>query len=467
MTRRLSVYYIISDIIASAAVWALFFLIRNRISGTDYTFNTLFTGRFIASAALVSLSWVMIFAATGFYSVSLKRSRLAELAYSVIVTVIGVFIQFFIILAKGIITDNTLYLYFLAILFLLQFTFTYIPRLTITSSTARKVHRGLLGYNTIIIGSNGKALEIFKKIKQEKIPSGNILKGFVSLREGGSGVLDEYLPRLGILKDLSAIIEKQKIEEVILALEGDEHETIGEVTACLEFSNITIKAIPSLKDYLTGRVEQSAIFGTPLLEISDHVLPVWQAIVKKTMDYSLALFFLIILSPFLLLIGFIIRFTGKGPVIFTQERIGKHGRPFRMYKFRSMYNEAEKGQPLLSSSTDQRVTPFGRFMRKHRVDEIPNLVNVLKGEMSLVGPRPERQYFIDQIVGKAPHFRRLLKVKPGITSWGQVKYGYASNVDQMIERLEFDLLYLDNMSLLIDLKIMIYTILIIVKGKGV
>lgn len=467
MTRRLSVYYILSDLLASAAAWTIFCLIRNRISGVDDSFSTLLNGKFIISAGAVSLSWVLIYAVTGFYSVSLKRSRLAELAYSLAVTLTGVFIQYFIILAKGMITDNTLYLYFLEILFILQFSITYIPRLAITSSTARKVHKGLLGYNTIIIGSNGKALEIFKKIKQEKIPSGNILKGFVSLKEEEAGVLAEHLPRLGILTDLSVIIEKHRIEEVILALEGNEHETIGQVTSCLEFSNITIKAIPSLKDYLTGRVEQSAIFGTPLLELSDHIMPVWQSAAKKITDYSLALFMLLILSPFLILAGLMIRLTGKGPVIYSQERIGKHGRPFRMYKFRSMYDEAEKGQPLLSSSTDQRVTAFGRFMRKHRVDEIPNLVNVLKGEMSLVGPRPERQFFIDQIVIKAPHYTRLLKVRPGITSWGQVKYGYASNVDQMIERLEYDLLYLDNMSLLIDMKIMIYTILIIVRGKGV
>jgi exopolysaccharide biosynthesis polyprenyl glycosylphosphotransferase len=467
MTRRLSVYYIISDFVASAAAWAIFCLIRNRISGLDDPCGALFTWKYIGSAIVVSLSWVLIYAVTGFYSVSLKRSRLAELAYSVAVTVPGVFMQFFIILSKGFITDNSLYLYFLETLFILQFIIAYIPRLAITSSTARKVHRGVLGYSTIIIGSNGKALEIFRKIKQEKIPSGNILKGFVSIREQESGVLKEYLPMLGNLSDLSAIIEKHGIEEVILAIEGDEHETIGEVISCLEFSNITIKAIPSLKDYLTGRVEQSAIFGTPLLEISNRLMPVWQSTVKKTMDYGLSLFFLVLLSPFMALIAIMIKLTGKGPVIYSQERIGRYGRPFRMYKFRSMYDEAEKDSPLLSSRTDQRVTAFGRFMRKHRIDEIPNLINVLKGEMSLVGPRPERQFFINQIVTKAPHYTRLMKVRPGITSWGQVKYGYASDVDQMIERLEFDLLYLENMSLLIDLKIMIYTLLIIVKGKGV
>lgn len=167
------------------------------------------------------------------------------------------------------------------------------------------------------------------------------------------------------------------------------------------------------------------------------------------------------------MLAILIRISGKGSVIYSQERIGKNGRPFTIYKFRSMQAGAESGKPLLSSRNDDRITPIGRFMRKHRLDEIPNFINVLKGEMSLVGPRPERQYFIDQIVKRAPHYRRLHKVKPGITSWGQVKYGYASDVDSMIERLEFDLLYLENMSLSIDLKIIIYTIIIILKGKGV
>jgi len=467
MTRRLSAYYIISDLIGSAAAWFLFSLIRNRISGITDPFGSLTGSSFILSAIIVSLYWLVIYGVTGFYSVSFKRSRLAELAYTVVITTGGVFIQFFFILSKGLITDNTLYLYFLETLFILQFTITYFPRLIITSSTANKVHRGILGYNTIIIGSNGKALDIFRKIREEKIPSGNILKGFVSIGLQPECDLKKHLPWLGNLDDLPKIIAEHKVEEVILAIEGDEHEIIGEVISSLEFSNITIKAIPSLKDYLTGRVKQSAIFGTPLLEISEYKMPVWQSILKRTMDYTLALFFLLILSPFLALIGIIIKMTGKGPVIYSQERIGKNGKPFMMYKFRSMHDQAEKDIPLLSSRSDPRVTLFGRFMRKHRIDEIPNLVNVLKGEMSLVGPRPEREFFINLIVKEAPHFMRLLKVKPGITSWGQVKYGYASNVGQMIERLEYDLLYLENMSLLIDLKIMIYTILIIIRGKGV
>ncbi len=162
-----------------------------------------------------------------------------------------------------------------------------------------------------------------------------------------------------------------------------------------------------------------------------------------------------------------VKLTSKGPIFYSHERIGRYGKPFIIYKFRSMYSGAEKNGPELSSRNDGRITPFGKFMRKSRLDEIPNFFNVLKGDMSLVGPRPERKYFIDQITKQAPHYLHLLKVKPGITSWGQVKYGYAENVEQMIARLKYDLIYLDNMSLYVDFKIIIYTVMTIIKRKGI
>jgi exopolysaccharide biosynthesis polyprenyl glycosylphosphotransferase len=368
---------------------------------------------------------------------------------------------------QGFITDNTLFLSLFGSLLFLQFTLTYLPRLIITSVTARKVHKGLLGYNTLIIGSNGLALEIFRKIKDEKIPSGSILNGYLSLTGRRSDLFENILPYCGDLDDLPVIINEKKIEEVIIAIEGNEHDMIGRIIGMLNYSDVTVKAIPSLKDILTGRVEHTSIFGTPLLEVSNSLMPVWQANVKQLMDYVFSVVCLVILSPVIGLLAILIKLSGSGPVIYRQVRIGRNGKPFTIYKLRSMNQNAEGDKPLLSSRSDSRVTNIGRFMRRHRLDEIPNLVNVLKGEMSLVGPRPERQYFIDQIVVNAPHYRRLLKVKPGITSWGQVKYGYASDVSQMIERLEFDLLYLENMSLLIDMKIMIYTLLIILNGKGV
>jgi lipopolysaccharide/colanic/teichoic acid biosynthesis glycosyltransferase len=190
-------------------------------------------------------------------------------------------------------------------------------------------------------------------------------------------------------------------------------------------------------------------------------------ILKTLIDYSVSAVCLLLMIPVILILIILIRITGNGPVIFTQKRIGKSGKPFFMYKFRSMHHGTEDGIPLLSGKNDNRITSLGRFMRKHKLDEIPNLINVLKGEMTLVGPRPEQPYFVEQIIQKAPDYKMIQALKPGITSWGQVKYGYATDVDQMVERLKYDLFYIEKRSLWFDFKIAVYTLGIVIKGEGV
>ena len=219
-------------------------------------------------------------------------------------------------------------------------------------------------------------------------------------------------------------------------------------------------------DLLSGSVKMTNIFGALLIEVNEEIMPFWQFVIKRLMDIFVSMIAMLILLPVYLVLAILVKTSSDGPIFFLQERIGKHGKPFNIIKFRTMYTNAEKAGPQLSSSTDNRITKIGRFMRQVRLDEIPQFWNVLKGEMSLVGPRPERQYFIDRICEKEPQFVQLNKVKPGITSWGQVKFGYAENVDEMIQRMKFDLLYLKNMSIAIDLKIMLYTIIIVLKGSG-
>src|SRR5690554_3479373 len=191
-----------------------------------------------------------------------------------------------------------------------------------------------------------------------------------------------------------------------------------------------------------------------------------QFVIKRLIDLVFSFVAIIILIPVYLILAILVKASSKGPVFFLQERIGKNGVPFNIIKFRTMYVDSEKKGPQLSSQNDSRITPIGRFMRKVRLDEIPQFWNVIKSEMSMVGPRPERQYFIDKIAEREPQFLQLTKVKPGITSWGQVKYGYAENVDQMLQRMKYDLLYLKNMSIAIDMKILLYTVLIVLKGSG-
>jgi lipopolysaccharide/colanic/teichoic acid biosynthesis glycosyltransferase len=196
------------------------------------------------------------------------------------------------------------------------------------------------------------------------------------------------------------------------------------------------------------------------------MMPYWQKSLKRIMDVGASLLFLVLFSPIYLLLVAMVKMGSKGPAFYKQERIGLNGKPFYIHKFRTMYVDAERHGPALSSREDPRITPIGKYLRRYRIDELPQFWNVLKGEMSLVGPRPERQFFIDRIIEVAPHYKHLLKVRPGITSWGQIKFGYAENVEQMVERMKFDILYVENMSLAMDFKILFYTILIILEGRG-
>ncbi len=250
-------------------------------------------------------------------------------------------------------------------------------------------------------------------------------------------------------------------------METEEPAKVQEVLFLLEdVKNTRISIIADIHKYLIGTIRVNHSFDIPLLDINQALMPEWQANLKRISDVIFASIILIVGMPFFIIVACIIKFTSKGNILFKQERIGKDGLPFNIYKFRSMYSDAEKDGPALSKSGDSRITPFGKFLRKTRIDEFPQFYNVLIGDMSLVGPRPERQFYIDQIVKIAPHYKHLNKVRPGITSLGQVKYGYAQNVSEMVERLKYDILYIENMSFAMDLRILLYTMLVMAQGRG-
>lgn len=467
--KKQAVIYLLFDFLAAAISWTLFYIYRKEVIEPvkfGYDIPLEFTPQYFLGLLVIPSGWLLFYFITGFYNNVYRRSRLLELGQTILTSVIGVTAIFFVLLLDDTVYSYKNYYQLYFNLLLLHFSFTYFFRLILTSQTIRKIHHRKIGFKTLIIGNNEKALKIFREMNTQPRPAGNIFCGYVAVGENGKGLLEQHLPQMGDISGLEKIVQTEAIEEVIIALETHEHDKLSEILTIVENRDILIWGIPDLYDFLSGMVKINTIYSSPLIKISNGLMPAWQENAKRLIDVVASLLAMIILSPVYLALTIIIRATSRGPVIYSQERVGKFGHPFTIYKFRSMYDGSEQNGPALSSRHDERITPVGRFIRKTHLDEIPQFYNVLIGDMSLVGPRPERSYYIEQIVKKAPHYKLLHKLRPGITSWGQVKYGYATNVEEMLERLPYDMIYLKNISLYLDFKILIYTMINVFHGKG-
>ena len=452
-----------SDFITINLAFIIFFQLRVETGW----FRLLITPEFIIPMFIIYFYWAIIFMFVGMYRTWFAASRFDEISTLFKASFFGIFLLFILIFIDdylhGVASANRILIFIYWGLFLVL---VGSGRLIIRSVQRNLLIKGIGRKNALIIGFNKKAFEVGQQLKEHRALGLDAL-GFISVKEENIGKQESGVTVIDSIKNIEKIIDEKNIKEVIIALDRDNNDVLIEIIGKCEPKNVGLKIVPDLYEILSGQARTSQIYGIPLIDIMPQLMPEWEKRLKRVLDVIISFIILTITLPVSLVSAIAIKLDSKGPVFFTQERCGMNGESFRMIKFRSMFADAEKRTgPVWSAKDDPRITRVGKVIRKLRIDELPQMVNVLKGEMSIVGPRPERPFFVEKLAGEIPYYKRRLKVRPGITGWAQVKHKYDETIEDVKVKLRYDLFYIENMSLRMDFKIIFRTVFVVLFGKG-
>lgn len=467
--RKQQIKYFVGDLLTGNCAFFLFNIMRfsylcdNSSNGSVWVY--VFSDKLLLEQLVVPLVMCGVFWLSGYYNQPLGKSRLQELSTTFFSAVFNTLIIYFGLLINDVTGQRSLDYEMLLMLFLILFVCSYSIRIVLTQSALKNFRERHWRLKTLIVGNSETAhLTSLDLLNSSSRISYEIL-GFV--RIPGETDCKEVLDKVYDLNCIKEICLNRNVDNLIIIPQTIDEKKVLSLLYHLFPLNVSIRIAPDTFSFVTSAIRLKDIYGEPFVDITAPAISESSKNLKRSFDVLISLSVMVILSPIFLVIALMVKRGSPGRVIFRQERIGLKQRPFIMYKFRTMIDAAEKNGPELSSRDDGRITPVGKFLRRYRLDELPQFWNVVKGDMSIVGPRPERRYYIERIIKYAPYYALVCQVRPGITSWGMVKYGYASCVKQMVERTRYDLIYLSNMSLTLDMKILIYTIKTVFSGKGV
>ncbi len=418
----------------------------------------------------VNLAWVLLFFFFGLYGAWYARSRVDEFIAVFKTITLGVLVLFLLTLDSGsdLSSPPKLSRMFIVNYWLILLTTVIGARLLLRTIQRTLLSRGVGQRRTLIVGWGKRSWKLSDDILRFPALGYNVV-GFVGEQDSAESQNDRYknIPLLGSLNEIDRVVEQANAQEVILAMKGNSREKVMELMDQCNGHPVNFKIVPDLYDIVVGQARTNQIYGFPLIDVQPHYMPAWEQSVKRMMDVLISAAILVLVAPLWFLVAVAIKIDSKGPVFYKQVRVGKDCKEFGVYKFRSMVQDAESTSgPQWAQKQDPRVTRVGKMIRKLRIDEVPQFWNVLKGEMSLIGPRPERPFFVNQFKRDIPFYARRLKVKPGITGWAQIKGDYDTSIENVKIKLQYDLFYLENMSLRMDLKVILNTIYIMLRGKG-